>query len=119
MDLRQCYEKMGGNYDDVFGRLKSEDRIKRFLMRVVEDGNFKLLCDSLEARDIPTAFRAAHTLKGVCLNFSLDRLLASASAVTEALRNKTEYDPAVQPLLDKLTADYELTMNCIKECTAG
>lgn len=32
------------------------------------------------------AFRAAHTLKGVCLNLGLARLYACADALTEALR---------------------------------
>ena len=41
---------------------------------------------ALEEKDAPTAFRAAHTLKGVCQNLGFDALYVPSSALTEALR---------------------------------
>ena len=33
MTIRECYDAMGGNYADVEGRLRTEERIKKFVDR--------------------------------------------------------------------------------------
>ncbi|MDE5896506.1 MAG: Hpt domain-containing protein [Clostridia bacterium] len=109
MTVQECYEAIGGNYADALSRLRTDERITRFLIKVADDESFSLLCRSIEARNMEEAFRAAHTLKGICLNLSITRLQDSASRLTEALRGKAEYDPAVEPLLDEVKSDYELT----------
>ena len=114
MTVRECYEKMGANYDDVLSRLRTDDRITRFLGKVADDESFTLLCNSLKERNMEEAFRAAHTLKGICLNLSITKLQESASRITEALRGKTEYDPAIEPLLEEVRRDHELTVACIR-----
>ena len=68
MNLKECYRKLGGDYDEVLTRLYSEDMIRRFLIKFLNDGTYKLLLEKLEAQDYQEAFRAAHTLKGVCDN---------------------------------------------------
>ena len=115
MTVRECYEKMGANYDDVFSRLRTDDRIARFLGKVAEDESFTLMCNSLKDKNMEEAFRAAHTLKGICLNLSITRLQESASRLTEALRGKTQYDPSVEPLREEVRRDYEITVKCIAE----
>lgn len=114
MDVKQCYEQIGGDYDDVMSRLRTDERIKKFLLKVADDKSFDMLCEMLAAKNIEEAFRAAHTLKGVCLNLSLTRLYKSASAMTEALRGKTEYDEAFEPLLERVREDYKVTVTGIR-----
>ncbi len=114
MDVKQCYEQIGGDYDDVMSRLRTDERIKKFLLKVADDKSFDMLCEMLDAKNIEEAFRAAHTLKGVCLNLSLTRLYKSASAMTEALRGKTEYDDAFTPLLEQVRADHAVTVAGIR-----
>ena len=114
MTIQEAYARMGGNYDDVMSRLRADDRIKRFLLKVADDKSFATLCEMLAAHNMEEAFRAAHTLKGVSSNLSLTRLYDSDNEITEALRGKTEYDPSVEPLLDKVKADYALTVECIR-----
>lgn len=113
MTIKECYEKMGGDYDDVMSRLRTDERVKKFLLKVVEDKSFDNLCECIASHNIEEAFRAAHTLKGVCLNLSVTRLYQSASAMTEALRGKTEYSADYESLLAKVKADYKLTVDCI------
>ena len=114
MTVQEAYVKMGGDYDDAMSRLRTDDRIKRFLQRVADDQSYKNLCDSLEAHNMEEAFRAAHTLKGVSSNLSLTRLCKSATAITEVLRGKTEYSAEFEPYLAVVKGDYELTIECIK-----
>ncbi len=42
----------------------------------------------MENGDTETAFRAAHTLKGICMNLGFDRLYEASYDITEVLRAK-------------------------------
>lgn len=114
MTVKECYEIMKGDYDDVLSRLRTDERIKKFLLKVLDDTSFALLCNALEKKDIEEAFRAAHTLKGVCKNMSLTNLAYSASNLTEALRGRETYGDDIEPLFKKVKKDYALTMACIQ-----
>ena len=48
----------------------------------------KELTESLKEKDGECAFRAAHTLKGVCANLGLDRLYEADCELTEKLRGR-------------------------------
>ncbi len=113
MTVKECYEAMGANYDDVMSRLRTDERVAKFLRKVAEDQSFALLCDSIASHNMEEAFRAAHTIKGVCMNLSLSVLYASAHDLTEALRGRSEYGADLEPLLEKVKADYARTVECI------
>ena len=65
---------------------KDEAVVRRFALKFLQDDSFQNLKKALEEKDAPTAFRAAHTLKGVCQNLGFDALYVPSSALTEALR---------------------------------
>lgn len=114
MDLRQCYDTLGGNYDEVLKRMmNSETMLKKFLLKFPDDGSYDLLKSSLAAEDGQTSFRAAHTLKGVCQNLGLDRLAAVSSELTELLRGGTIPETAA-PVMEKVTEAYVQTVDAIK-----
>lgn len=111
MTIQECYMALGGNYDDVLGRLRSERLIQKFILKFVDDGSYKLLIDSLGSGNNDEAFRAAHTIKGMCQNLSFDRLAISSSELTEALRSgDMEKAKAVLPTVEK---DYSITVKAI------
>ena len=74
MTMRECYEAIGGNYEDVLGRLRSEALIRKFTLKFLEDQSYPQLKQALNDKNYEDAFRSAHTLKGVCQNLSFDRL---------------------------------------------
>ena len=86
MTVRECYEKIGSDFDKVLERMGSEALVKRFAIKFLEDKSFEELTESLKEKDGECAFRAAHTLKGVCANLGLDRLYEADSELTEKLR---------------------------------
>ena len=86
MTVKECYEKVGSDYDGVLKRLGSEALVKRFAVKFLNDPSFQDLTDGLAAKDGEKAFRAAHTLKGVCLNLGFDNLYPSSKDLTELLR---------------------------------
>lgn len=112
MTLTECYENVGGNYEEVLGRLMNDMLIKKFLLKFLNDESYKNIFDNLESQNTKEAFRAAHTLKGICQNLGLGTLYKSSHDVTEALRDgKNE---VTDEMLSKLKEDYEMTVNVIE-----
>ena len=121
MNLKDCYEAMGGSYDEVISRLRSERLVQKFVLKFLEDGSYDLLCKSVEEGNCEEAFRAAHTIKGVCQNLSITKLQTSSTALAEALRGGSwsEDSPA---LIEQVKADYQETVAVIRafqEASAG
>ena len=115
MTIQECYQNLDGDFVQAEKRLSSEDLVKRFLTKFLDDGSFSQLCIAMEEGDRDKAFRAAHTLKGVSGNLSLSRLYISVSQLTEVLRYESEFIPAdAAPLLEEVTRDYRLTVNAIR-----
>ena len=112
MTLQECYTAMGGNYEDAIGRLRSERLVRKFVLKFLDDGSYDLLCRSLEEQNYSEAFRAAHTIKGVCQNLAIDRLQSSSSRLCESLRNG--YTPEADALAEEVTADYRQTVSAIQ-----
>jgi len=112
MTLQECYAAMGGNYEDVIGRLRSERLVQKFILKFVTDGSFNLLCRSLEEENYEEAFRAASTIKAVCQNLSINKLQDSSSRLCESLRNG--YTPEADTLAEEVRADYAQTVTAIQ-----
>lgn len=113
MNLADCYTRLGGNFDEVVARLRRETTVQKFIFKFLEDGSFPLLKTSMEHADMEEAFRAAHTLKGVCQNLSFTKLYESSAQMTEALRNKDAAEAA--RLFPIVAADYSQTAGAIEE----
>lgn len=41
MTVRECYEKMGANYDGVLSRLGNEMLIRKFVIKFLKDPSFQ------------------------------------------------------------------------------
>lgn len=93
MTIEECYQRMGGDYAQVLGRLSSAGLVKKFIAKFLDDGSFAELEAAMEQGNREQAFRAAHTLKGVSANLGLERLRQSASELTEMLRPVSETIP--------------------------
>ena len=115
MTIQECYQQFGGDFDEVKKRLPSESLIKKFIAKFLDDRSFPDLQTALEEGSRESAFRAAHTLKGVCGNLSLSKLMNSASKLTELLRPETEAIPeGADVLFQEVKQDYELTVSAIR-----
>ena len=101
----------------MLGRLMSEKMVTKFVLKFLDDGSYKLLINSLETNDPSEAFRAAHTIKGICQNLSFDRLYASSNELTEQLRggDMSRVDPQT---LEKFKEDYAVTVENVKDFQA-
>ena len=115
MTIQECYEAIGGNYEDILRRLRSEALIRKFTLKFLEDQSYIQLKQALENNNYEEAFRGAHTLKGVCQNLSFDRLYEVSSALTELLRDRTGEKPGIPEAMEKVTKEYEATIEEIKK----
>ena len=116
MTMEQFYGMVGGSFEKTLSRLPSEAMIRKFVLKFPADPTFDQLKAALPGGD-ETAFRAAHTLKGVAQNLGLDRLYESAAALTEDLRGpRAMTNPA---LWEKVQQDYAEVRRAIDELEAG
>ena len=117
MTLKECYANMGSDYEEVLGRLGSERLIQKFVLKFLDDPSYDLLCTSMETGSYEEAFRAAHTIKGVCQNLGFAALLDSSSQLSEALRHG--YTPEAGPLTERVKEDYQRTVSAIRTFQEG
>ncbi len=115
MTLSECYDAMGGNYDEVMSRLRKEERVEKFMLKFPGDKSYENLMNAMEAGDQEEAFRAAHSIKGVSQNLGLLKLYESSQELTEAIRpGQGELSgPRIPSLLSQVTEDYKRTVNAI------
>lgn len=117
MTLQECYAALDGDFAGVSGRLPSEKFIQKYVLKFLDDGSYELLLRSMEEENWEEAFRAAHTVKGMCQNLSFTVLEKSSSALTEALRNGKS--PEAEELYPKTMEDYDRALAAIREYKAG
>lgn len=112
MTTRECYTQMGADYDEVLNRLYSEEMIHRFALLFLKDDSFQNLKTQLAAQNVKEAFRAAHTLKGVCQNLGFGNLYAPTYDLTETLRAGKLEGTAEQ--FAKVEEEYQRTVQAIQ-----
>ena len=116
MTIEECYKKMGANYQDVIKRLPSVSMIEKFALKFREDTSFQELETALNEKQVDLAFRAAHTLKGVCMNLGFDHLYKPSFEITESLR-ASNLDLALQQF-DAVKEQYSKTIAALNEFAA-
>lgn len=79
MTVKECYQTFGGDYDGVMARMPDEKFVADFLRLFLEDDSCPLLKKAMEEKEVETAFRAAHSLKGICQNFGYTKLFTPAA----------------------------------------
>lgn len=112
MTLSECYAALGGDYNEVLGRLRSESLVQKFVLKFPADPSFQLLEDSLAAENWSEAFRGAHTIKGVCQNLSFTALYRSSALLCEDLRGGSGSTDTPR-LADRVREDYRRTVEAI------
>lgn len=111
MTVKEVYDEINGDYTGVVHRLMDDNRVQRFLLKFLDDTSFNDLKDAIYRNNCDDAFRAAHTLKGVCQNLGITVLFESSDELTEHLRKGSI--EGSQELLSKVSEDYSNTIKAI------
>ena len=112
MTIQECYKKMDADYEDVFHRLPRESMIRKFALMFLNDDSYPKLEQSLKEGNAQEAFRAAHTLKGVCQNLGFTNLYQPAYELTEVLRAGTLEGSG--EWFARVTEQYKITTDAIR-----
>ena len=118
MTVEELYERIGGNYQEVLGRLQMDKLVGSFILKFPNDESCQNTINAWKAGDKAAAFDAAHMAKGVCGNLSLKRLTDLTSEVCEALRpgNEALFESTdVDALIADIERIYGETCDAIKE----
>ena len=114
MDIKECYEAMHGDYEDVFSRLRNNALIIKLVKKFESDQSYAELKQGLADKDAEKAFRAAHTLKGICLNLGFDNLFAPSQKLTEKLRGATTIE-GTDELFAAVEKEYDRTCEALRK----
>lgn len=110
MALEEFYGSITGDLNAVRGFLPNDESIMKFLKMFFEEPVYGELCTSIEADDLATAFRAAHTMKGLAIGMGFTGLHDASSQLTEALRPNDAGVPTapenVPELFDRVKQEY-------------
>lgn len=87
MNVEEFYEATGGSYQEIIGRLRSDERIAKYLRMFQKDDSYPKLCAALAEENYKDAFMYSHNLKGVCANLGLGGLLKPSSELCEEMRS--------------------------------
>ena len=101
MNLKDCYMKFGGDFDEVVGRLRREQTIQKFVYKFLDDKSFSCLKRLWEIKTMPRLLELFIHSKGICQNLSFTRLFESSSLVTKALK-ENDWNTAVE-MMPKLS----------------
>lgn len=86
-------KQFGADVDTGLARcVNREDLYFRLIKMVPTNSGFFSIKEDIASKNYEGAFQAAHSLKGICANLSLDPLTKVISELTELLRNPKDMD---------------------------
>lgn len=113
MDLKSCYEKFGGDFDEVLGRLRKESLVEKFMLKFLDDKSYELFETSMQQQNYDEALRGVHTLKGIAQNLAFTQLFGSSQAITKALK-ESDVNAAIE-MSPQLSKDYHMIIDVVEE----
>ena len=112
-ELEKFYSAIGSNANPVIERFGGNAEItKRFIKKFAAEESYENLKKALVSHEAEEAFRAAHTLKGVCLNLGFDELFEVSAELTEKLRERKT--AGSEELFQKVSQKYQKTVTAIQ-----
>lgn len=104
MTIEEFYLEIGENFAVALSVMMDAKRVERFVRMFKDEPTYANLMAAFETNDIESAFRAAHTLKGLGSSLGFSKLSKAASDLTEYLRPKADMN--CPPLLDNVKKEY-------------
>lgn len=104
----------GINYQSGVVRFGGQEQLfEKYLKKFITDREFAGLCAAMEEEDYETAFKSAHTLKGMIGNLSIDGLFEILAPLVEMLRGKSDIAGAQKQFL-LLKTEYEAVIESLE-----
>ena len=89
----EALKKYGADTQTGVKRCANNEALYLKLVKTIpSNSGFNALSEAIKNNDLDNAFQAAHGLKGILANLSIDPLLKPIIDITEHLRNKENID---------------------------
>lgn len=86
MNIMECYAELHEDYDSVLRRLRKQERIEKFFIKITEIDMLGQIRTALDAKDYEAVFSISHDLKGMTLSLGLLKLAMESSKLCECFR---------------------------------
>ena len=113
MNIQEFYARLGVDSETLLRRLGNEDRIRKYLGKVLEDKSFDTLTRAMLDSDYALAFLSAHTIKGTSANLEFLELNRKSSALADALRGDTPDVASAEKLFEEVRQCYNTVIELI------
>ena len=110
--LSDFYEEVGGDIMNVLERLEDIETVEMFVLGFPSDPSYSMLLKSLQENDLKSAFRAAHTLKGISYTLGFQSWGDGAAKLCDKLRGGLLPKETV---LQQLKTEYNRVLTAIKK----
>ncbi len=114
MTIKEFYEKIGGDYEGILGRLCNDAMIQRFVLKFADEKSYGEVMAAVETGDIQETLSAAHKMKGVVANLGFTKMFEVLTELLAWLRQENQ-DKINLDLINQLTVYYNETIEQIKE----
>ncbi|MDY3845547.1 MAG: Hpt domain-containing protein [Eubacteriales bacterium] len=111
LTLPEFYEEVGGDVMNVLERLEDIETVEMFVLGFPSDSSYSMLLKNLQENDFKSAFRAAHTLKGIGYTLGFQGLGDCAAKLCDKLREGLLPSATV---LQQLETEYNRVLTAIK-----
>lgn len=117
MNLKECFDQFGGDYEGAIGRLGKEERLIKYTKKFKDGNDYQLISEALAAGNMEESFRNVHNLKGVALNLGLTPLHETADILCEALRpgNPSVGDEKINEMLKNVKVVYDKVIDAVSK----
>ena len=111
LTLSEFYKEVGGDITNVLERLEDMETVEMFVLEFPSDPSFSVLLKNLRENDLKSAFRAAHTLKGIGYTLGFQSLGDCAARLCDKLREELLPSATV---MQQLETEYNRVTSAIK-----
>ncbi|MGN0353333.1 MAG: Hpt domain-containing protein [Roseburia sp.] len=112
---RYLLTKVGINVQEGIHRFAGKKEVyEKYLYDFLENEYYDKLEDAIRERNGEEAFQAAHALKGVAGNLSLNPLFEAIKPVVEKLRGKADFEQA-EKMMEGVREQYQFILDAIRK----
>ena len=89
MTVKEMYEAMNEDYNEVFDRIGNDKWIAKYLKKFITEDYAVELRAAIDGQNWEKLFKDSHSLKGLALNLGLARLAETSTVLCESVRHGT------------------------------
>lgn len=112
MTVKELYETLGEDYNEVFSRIGNDKWIEKYLKKFTAEDYVAELVTAIKDQQWEALFKSSHSLKGLALNLGLGKLAETSTKLCETVRHGAP-SIDVTPLFEETEKEYKAAIEQI------